>query len=771
MKNFVFVLASIICLITTVHSQNAYYDAKNLYALDLYEIDTLDLYKDLLTLQADRDDWRNLKAFAINPFQYIVEDKPKFDVQIITRLQNLKLQYRVEVDRGGRARYERKKSNVYDIADNVPQGPIEDIASSLVEVLFGSSLGAQFNTQLIDATSTLLLSRAESELTLSFLSRLKKEFEERPFLVFYEAGWNQAQADSFRLKDIFPSTYALISDYDQIVSINIGKSLQNAFEEDLKDFYGNAQQFLIPEPLKQQITYQVYAVIHSTFSSLSKGLHPNVIMTSLAEQYAVPENLIPRNALDTFKCAIQVLQAVSLSVQDVSPSRGWISADNFKQLTNREQEYFICLLYLQNKSIFQKLGITANRLQNGERSPDFVQLRQLIYQNIAFLDQLENKIADLRLVNATRTDRTPGSDAQTQAVLGNSQQDRERAFYEYAFMFSNVVEQISAYVCLANPRSFVCSNEFKRDYLPVGRELLQIPLSVENKEYATAFLKTLKVIETLHKNNPLYESPKGLTKYLTLAADVVAADSADRIRAILNDVILPVGSYRVKRYSSSSVFISALAGGSGGAEWLDFPGINDKWALQVAPFVPIGIDISWGSRKLLRNSPYETRGTSNGIFMSILDIGAIISYRFQMDDNADLSSSSLPTIKLEQLLSPGLFYTHGFRNSPVVWGLGAQLTPRLRDIVDAKDITVDRANAFRFSVFVAIDLPLFTVSAKNSGLPKYNKSNAQNQIKQIVLRREIDSLMQQMLRTPSAEERSRIKSEIEKKEKELKKMR
>ncbi len=770
MKNFVFALTAIFCLSTALHSQNAYYDSKNLYTLDLYEIDTLDLYKDLLTLQADRDDWRNLKAFVVNPFQYIVEDKPKFDVQIITRLQNLKLQYRVEVDRGGRVRYERKKSNVYDIADNAPQGPIEDIASSLVEVLFGSSLGAQLNTQLVDATSTLLLSRAESELTLSFLSRLKKEFEERPFLVFYESGWNQTQADSFRLKDIFPSTYALISDYDQIVSINIGKSLQNAFEEDLKDFYGNAQQFLIPEPLRQQITYHVYAVIHSTFSSLSKGLHPNVIMTSLAEQYAVPESLILRNALDTFKCAIQVLQAVSLSVQDVSPSRVWISLDNFKQLTSREQEYFICLLYLQNKSIFQKLGITANRLQNGERSPDFVQLRQLIYQNIAFLDQLENKIADLRLINATRTDKTPGSGAQTQAVLGNSEQDRERAFYEYAFMFSNVVEQISAYVCLAHPKSFICSNEFKKDYLPVGRELLQIPLSVENKEYATAFLKTLKVIETLHKNNPLYESPKGLTKYLTLAADVVAADSADRIRAILNDVILPVGSYRVKRYSSSSVFISALAGGSGGAEWLDFPGINDKWALQVAPFVPIGIDISWGSRKLLRNSPYETRGTSNGIFMSILDIGAIISYRFQMDNNADLSSSNLPTIKLEQLLSPGLFYTHGFRNSPVVWGLGAQLTPRLRDIVDAKDITVDRANAFRFSVFVAIDLPLFTVSAKNSGLPKYTKSNAQSQIKKAVLRREIDSLMQQMLRTPSAEERSRIKNEIDKKEKELKKI-
>ncbi|MBK7872671.1 MAG: hypothetical protein IPJ74_19340 [Saprospiraceae bacterium] len=770
MKKLLIFLQLTFCCFATNFAQTAYYDAKALYALDINELDTLDFYKDLLILQADKDDWRNIHSFVMDPLRYIAEEKPNFNVQVISKLQNLKQQYRVVIV-GGRTRFERKYSTTFDFV-TTPQGPLEEVATSLVDIIFGSGLGANLGTGLIDATSSLLLNRAESELTLSFLSRLKEEFENRPFFIFSEESrQDQVKVDTFYLRQIFPSTYALISDYDQVISINIGKSLQNAFEEDLKSFYSSADKYLIPSYLKNDIVYHVFNIVNTSFTDLSKGMHPSVILSSLAEKNALPDSYVPRNAVDTFKCAVQLIEGVSQSLRDISPSRVWLKLDDYNKLSIREKEYFIALFYLQNRTILRKLGITGSRFQLGERATDFVQLQALIHQNLAFLEQIENKIADLRLINATRTDRTPGvTETQTYTVLNNNEQDRLRAFHEFAFMFSDVVQHIGAYVCWVNRNGLLCSNQFDETYLPVAKELLQVPLAVETKEYSAAFLKTLKVIETLHRNNPLYQRPQGFVRYFTLTADVVATDSPDRIKKVLEEVILPVGSFRVKRYSSSSVYISALVGVSAGAEWLDNPAVENKWAAQVSPFVPIGIDFNWGSRKLLKNSTYTTRGTSNGVFLSVLDFGAVVSYRFQMDNNkGELTSTNLPSIKLEQLLSPGLFYTHGFRNSPIVWGFGAQLTPRLRDIIDAKDITIDRANAFRFSTFIAVDLPVFAISAKNDRLPKYSAAAGQQELDRMMLRREIDDLSRQLFQASSTNERRQLQDEIKQKEKRLKK--
>lgn len=771
MKKILLILLWLAGLAPTGFAQNAFYDAKLLYTLDANELDTLDAYKDLLLLQADKDDWRNLRSFIIDPLRYISEEKPGLNVRVIRKLQLFKQQYRIVADRGGRTRFERKYSTTFDLT-TAPQGLLDDVASGVIEVLFGSGLGAGLNTRIVDATTSLLLNRAESELTLSFFARLKEEFENRPFFIYSENKTRgDVQIDTFRLRNIFQATYALISDYDQVISINIGKSLQNAFEEDLRIFFSNAERYMVPAHLKQNIVYQVYSIVHQTFNSLSLGEHPSVILSALAEQYAMPESYNPRTAIDTFNCAIQLLESTSQHLRDMLPGRVWVSTNDFKQLNVREREYFLSLYYLDNRVVLRKLGINGARFQLGERSSDFVRLQQLIFQNLTFLEQVENKIADLRLVNAVRTDRTPGApEVQRYSILNNSEQDRQRAFREYAFMFAEVVQHIGAYACWANRNSFVCSQEFQEEYLPVARELLQVPFNVEIKEYSAAFLKTLRVIETLHRDNPLYQTPQGFIRYLSLAADIVAADDANRVRAIVNEVTLPVGSYRVKRYSSSSVYVSALVGAGFGGEWLDNPAVRNKWAAQVSPFAPIGIDVNWGARKLLKNTTYTTKGTSNGVFFSIIDLGVVTSYRFQMESrSARLTSANLPTIKLGQVLSPGAFYTHGFRNSPIVWGLGLQLTPRLRDIVDAKTTVVDRANAFRFSTFVAIDLPLFNIATRNDRLPKFDGQAAKRELDKMMLQRDIDNLSRQLFRASSTDERRRLQEDIKRKEKQLKK--
>ncbi|MCI5082985.1 MAG: hypothetical protein MRY78_14900, partial [Saprospiraceae bacterium] len=291
-------------------------------------------------------------------------------------------------------------------------------------------------------------------------------------------------------------------------------------------------------------------------------------------------------------------------------------------------------------------------------------------------------------------------------------------------------------------------------------------LFVENKEYGTAFFKTFKVLKILAKDK--YQTPEGLIKYLTLAADIVAADSVDQIKSILDAAILPIGSFRVKRYSNRSVFINAYVGAGLGSEWIDNAGITDKWGYQFSPFAPIGIDVSWGSRKTSADSPFQTKGRSSSLFVSIVDLGAVVSYRFQTNTNPEdtLTVGSLPSIQWEHLLSPGVFYVRGFKNSPLAWGIGAQMTPQLRDIKSLEDITLDRANAFRFSTFIAVDLPLLTISSKNDG--EIVSIDMQRQIVN-QLQREKDELTSQMLVSTSDEERKRLRKAIKSKDKALKK--
>lgn len=752
------ILLFLTCLIfhISLFGQNAFYDAQTLYQLDKLQIKALDDYRDLLPQEKDVQDWINIKKFVRDPFEYIAENEPSFNVDVIFTLQQLSQKYDIIDGKTGMARYKRKPN----ANDFLVAGPAQtaDVGYNLLESIFSANLGPEFGTELIDATATLLYERTNAELTLSYLSRIKTTFEGKAF---------QVENKKFYLKDLFPSTYNLLVDYDKVLSINVGKSLQNALEEDLKDFFDNADTYLIPENSKKKLPYMLFSALYFSFKDLNKGFHPAVLITSLARKFPIDESIPPANQIDTFTYSIHLLHRITQSLEDISSERVWIGMDDFKKLNIREIEYYICLLYITNHQLFKNLGIKAQSLSEGKDSWNFIKLRNTIYRTMELIDQMENKIAGLRHDASKTNNKTERGNTQQQAVISDARTSNLRGFYEYGFMFLDLLEQSVELVCwVSEEEHLVCKGDFETVYLPALEELLQIPLFVENKEYGTAFFKTFKVLKILAKDK--YQTPEGLIKYLTLAADIVAADSVDQIKSILDAAILPIGSFRVKRYSNRSVFINAYVGAGLGSEWIDNAGITDKWGYQFSPFAPIGIDVSWGSRKTSADSPFQTKGRSSSLFVSIVDLGAVVSYRFQTNTNPEdtLTVGSLPSIQWEHLLSPGVFYVRGFKNSPLAWGIGAQMTPQLRDIKSLEDITLDRANAFRFSTFIAVDLPLLTISSKNDG--EIVSIDMQRQIVN-QLQREKDELTSQMLVSTSDEERKRLRKAIKSKDKALKK--
>lgn len=747
-------------------SQTAYYNAKTLYALNTQELADLQPYQALLTLDQDKEDWEKLQSFVRNPFAYIQLGKKSFNIGVLFKLRDLQANYEVNINGAGKMLFLPKNAR----GGYRSQFDVFETTTNLIDAVLGTNVGPEMDARLIDATATLLYDRTRAELTLSYLSRLKEAFD-REISIKGQGATNERT--SIYLRDLFPSTYSILLDFERVLSVNVGKSLQNALEEDLKDFFEHADQYLIPESTKQLLPYQLLTATYYAFSDLSRGKHPALILTAMTDRFPIDDIPQPVTDLEIFSFSLHLMNAVSRSMEDISPDRTWISFDDFRRMNVREFEYYLCLLYLENLDLFNGLGINANKLDASDK--DFNKLRNLIYRTVEFIDQIENKIADSRVKTATRKqpsqitfyDGTTTA-GETSTTVDRSGQNRLRAFYEYSSMMLDLVEHTADYVCWFDPEHSMCSSSFRNQYMPMSRELSEIPLYVENKEYATAFLKTFKLVKLLNQENEGFEIPDGLIKYLTLAADVVAADSVKEIKSILDGAILPVGTFRVKRYSTRSVFINAYVGAGAGAEWLDAGGINEKWGYHFSPFALLGVDFSWGSQKPSTELSFQTKGNSSGFFVSVLDLGAVVSYRFQGERTDSLQISTLPPIRWEQILSPGIFYVRGFKNSPISWGLGAQLSPQLRDITNAEGETLTSANAFRFSSFIAVDLPLFTVSSKNKKIQSYEEGNIEEQIE--LLNDQIQALNNKLLYENNPKRRKEIEKQIKQKRKEIKRL-
>jgi hypothetical protein len=89
-----------------------------------------------------------------------------------------------------------------------------------------------------------------------------------------------------------------------------------------------------------------------------------------------------------------------------------------------------------------------------------------------------------------------------------------------------------------------------------------------------------------------------------------------------------------------------------------------------------------------------------------VDIAAALTYRFNQD------TSDLPqAIHLGQIISPGLFYSLGFPQSPISLKAGMQYVPLLRAIKDDQNV-VDNKDLWRLSIGLSVDIPIFIISSR-----------------------------------------------------------
>jgi hypothetical protein len=189
-----------------------------------------------------------------------------------------------------------------------------------------------------------------------------------------------------------------------------------------------------------------------------------------------------------------------------------------------------------------------------------------------------------------------------------------------------------------------------------------------------------------------------ILKYGTFMAEVATAKSSEEVKSIIEATVLPPGSSSIKTYSKFNIALNSYLGAFAGHEWTNgFPSKIIVNSFGVA--APIGVDFSWGL-------PKNKIVGAMSVFVSVINIGALASYRLQND-----SIKSIPEITLANIIAPGINVVFGrLGNTPLALGIGYEYGPQLRKVtIEGIDKV---ANSSRITAFLCVDIPFFNIYTK-----------------------------------------------------------
>ena len=232
-------------------------------------------------------------------------------------------------------------------------------------------------------------------------------------------------------------------------------------------------------------------------------------------------------------------------------------------------------------------------------------------------------------------------------------------------------------------------------FMSLTRALGEMGFDLKRENYSSAIMNLTKAITLLPiKDNK--KVAKVIMKYGVFASEVAEAKTPEQAKSVIERHAMPVGGSSKKKHASFDISINSYMGLSGGSETL----ITDSTsytASYVSPATPIGISISKGFG----------RGGSVSLFIPIIDVGALATYRLNDNDFGDL-----PELTFGNVFSPGGYLVYGMGGDiPIAIGFGAQMGPNLRKVSNSQ-FDVTEARGFRMGVFLAVDIPIFSIYSK-----------------------------------------------------------
>jgi hypothetical protein len=247
-------------------------------------------------------------------------------------------------------------------------------------------------------------------------------------------------------------------------------------------------------------------------------------------------------------------------------------------------------------------------------------------------------------------------------------------------MFSNISFSLSRIIPNSLPPTF---EKFALN-LGIASDVCN---DIQQKNYAGIFNTTIKFINENGVINDTHAHEQ-LVKYLSFAANLASATNAGEVKEAINAIALPPGSFSIKQRSSLNVSLNGYIGYA----W-DFNG--GLYANGI--YAPVGFSLSKGLGK---------NGGAISLFTSIIDVGAVASYRL-LDSPTD---SLKQEIRLESIISPSAQLLFEIPKWPIAVGAGWRLAPKL--FYSKNDLSTAVPSKSVFNVCILIDIPIVTIYNK-----------------------------------------------------------
>jgi len=565
----------------------------------------------------------------------------------------------------------------------------------------GGGLAGLNVTKYANAIADIMIERAKQELTLAFFNRFKKFSEDNP-----------------EFKTLFPKTTSNLENLLTYTYPQMIPALRNGFFEDLKQLTYNLDDVLELPRYRDLLTgYPAVTVAIRSIRLIHDLETGSSTIADVLKEFSQFEEWKAEGSagFKNMGSTIMLASLFSEALRSENTDRIWVSAKEIKALVKDKifVRIFMGLLYQQIKNIDIKFYLDPKDLTKTINLIDLIRDRRedlVVYQNkIAEFANLADKVTAVYKEIKEKIDSSieiANADVFNYINLSIDVAD-------YSFNLVKIFEEKFAtdqYLTIARKSNLLFKNIYSEQYTQAVNDAIDILTSVYDltKDQPGAMPTNItKLLETLKKFT------EDVKPYALFMANMVEAKEEKEIKAALENVILPVGSSSIKKNADGWGNFSVQSYLGAYVSLTDKKGVNEgAWSDKFGVIAPIGISwtpgfFSW------------KRAGSLSLFASLFDLGAIVDYKLKKDSIPNSSGTGTEVVvdkdyevKFGQIFSPGGYLVYGFPyNLPLSLGVGAQYGPGLSKI-EAGDNTVVTNPSWRWNIFLAVDIPFFTLKNK-----------------------------------------------------------
>ncbi|WP_299224906.1 hypothetical protein [uncultured Psychroserpens sp.] len=569
--------------------------------------------------------------------------------------------------------------------------PLEVISSQ------SGTNGNPLGTPLIDALGTVIAKRFKEELTLAFLENFKEKLKTQPYL-----------------GELFPNA-KLILLYDDPFNHKVWlSSFRGALDEDLRALPNNIPSLLEEIKLRVvdltsdqkrliEILLAGYTPVRQLFE---KPEHSFLASSTLLE------NLSQIEFQNKKLSSSLVLMNVLIKEMGNATYDNWANDEAISRLKNPEvARIFIGLTIEKYKDKLRlvkfKNGVADTNLYsflNNTHATVISPVRAYISIVVDEVEALSEAVNNLQLLKEDKALKGE------QLVFSDFLPLIDQSLKSLKLVLDDtVIESIG--LNIDNLSSIISTIETSSKFIN------SIYKSIDNKEYSKIVVSALAFISENIPEDKLESSAalKEFAKYSSFAVNLAGAETSEEMTAAIESGILPVQSYRLKRNNSFSISVNSFAGIFVANEYLLNDDAKNETSGVIGFTAPVGVAFNFG---------FNTRKIENGliakenkkiigsisIYASLLDVGAITTYRLTNDEDP------IEGVEWQNVFSPGLYLVIGIQNTPLALSIGGQYGPELRSVEANEGIgtpTIE-SRAFRLGLSLTVDIPLLHLYSKKN---------------------------------------------------------